>query len=170
MGRGAASLPNPPRPCSLTVSRSFQPLDALLGRLIKDPRLLATGGRVARLREAWVEVVGAPVAAHTEASHLQGRALVVYVEDGGWLTELNFRRGELLERIHAWAGEPWPEELRLTLHALEAEAGPTPAATPPPAPSGAMRQAAREAAAEVEDEELRQVIERALARQRRGGH
>lgn len=128
--------------------------------------MAATTGRVARLREGWVEVVGAPIAVHSEASHLQGKALVVHVDDAGWLTELNFRRAELLQKIHAWAEEAWPAEVRLILHPLEATAPPAPEVPPPPPPTPARQRAAAAAAAGVEDEGLREVIARALALQR----
>jgi len=150
------------------MSRSFQPLDTLLGRILKEPRILAAGGRIARLRAAWTEVVGTPIAAHSEASHLQGKALVIHVDDAGWLTELNFRRTELLQQIHAWAEEGWPSEVRLVLHPLEATPDPEPEVAAPPPPSPARRRAAAAAAAEVEDETLREVIARALAVQRSG--
>lgn len=144
------------------MARSFQPLDALLGRVLREPRILAAGGRIARLRAAWTEVVGGPIAAHTEASHLQGKALVVHVDNAGWLTELNFRRAELLQQIHAWAEEGWPAEVRLVLHPLEATPDPEPEVAAPPPPSPARRRAAAAATAEVEDEALREVIARAL--------
>ncbi len=147
------------------MARGFQPLDVLLGRILKEPRMAAASGRVARLREGWAAVVGAPIAAHSEASHLQGKALVVHVYDAGWLTELNFRRGELLQKIHAWADEAWPAEVRLVLHPLEATPLPTPEALPPP-PTPARQRAAEAAAAEVEDDALREAIARALAVQR----
>jgi len=148
------------------MARGFQPLDALLGRVLREPRILAAGGRIARLRAAWAEVVGEPIAVHTAASHLQGKALVVHVDDPAWLTELNFRRAELLQKIHAWAEAPWPTDLRLVLHPLEATPPPEPEVAPPPPPSPARRRAAEAAAAEVEDEALRKIIARALAVQR----
>jgi len=148
------------------MARSFQPLDALLGKILKSPRRVATSGRVAALRAAWEEVVGAPIAGHTQASHLQGRGLVVHVDDAGWLTELNFRRAELLARIHAWAGEAWPAEVRLVLHPLAPLPPPPPQPLPPPLPSRARLHAAAAAAAGVEDEALRAIIARALAVQR----
>jgi len=148
------------------MARGFQPLDALLGRILKEPRMAATSSRVARLREGWAEVVGAPIAVHSEASHLQGRALVIHVDDTGWLTELNFRRAELLQKIHAWAEEGWPAEVRLVLHPLDATPVPAPEAPPPPPPTPARQHAAAAAAAGVEDEALREVIPRALAVQR----
>jgi len=150
------------------MSRSFQPLDTLLGRILKEPQIRATGGRIARLRAAWAEVVGAPIAAHSEASHLQGKALVIHVDDAGWLTELNFRRTELLQQIHTWAEEGWPNEVRLVLHPLQATPDPEPEVAAPPPPSPARRRAAAAATAEVEDETLRETIARALAVQRTG--
>ncbi|RMF83165.1 MAG: DUF721 domain-containing protein, partial [Nitrospirae bacterium] len=88
--------------------RGLEPLESLLEKVVGDRRLLEGGGRVGRLARAWPEVVGAPIAAHSRPAALRGAALVVHVDEAAWLTELSYRRGELLARIHAWAGEAWP--------------------------------------------------------------
>lgn len=141
----------------------FQPLDGLVGRLLKNQKGLEQGGLVGRLRAAWRTVVGRAVADHTAPAYLIGAVLTLYVDEAAWLTELNFQRPVLVARINEWAGNAWLCDLRLVQHALPAAEPPLAARPAPPAVDPAVQRRAREAVAGIEDQELRDVIARALA-------
>lgn len=140
----------------------FQPLDGVLGRLLKNKKGLAEGERVGRLQLDWSTVVGQAIANHSAPGYLSGRTLILFVDEAVWLTELNYQRHSLVERINEWAGSGWIAEIRLVQRTLSRPQLPT------SAPSSAtvdhdLRQRALRATAEVDDEELRQVIAEALA-------
>jgi len=141
----------------------FQPLDGLLGRLLKKQKGLEQGGLVGRLRAEWPTVVGRAVADHTAPGYLTGAVLTLYVDEAAWLTELNFQRPVLAARINEWAGDRWLRDLRLVQHVLPPAELPAAARPALPAVDPALQDRARQAVAGIEDEELRDVIARALA-------
>lgn len=55
--------------------------------------------------EAWEELVGSVMAAHSSPVRLVGGELVVAVDDPAWATEMKFFGGELIGRINAAAEE-----------------------------------------------------------------
>jgi len=141
----------------------FEPLDGLVGRLLKNRKGLDQGGRVGRLRADWPTVVGRAVADHTAPGYLTGAFLTLYVDEAAWLTELNFQRPALVTRINEWAGDAWLRDLRLVQHALPAAEPPAAVRPAPPAVDPKVRDRARQAVAGIEDDALRDVIARALA-------
>jgi len=57
------------------------------------------------LAEAWPDIVGADVAKHTRPGGLQGDALVVYVDNSTWLSELaRYGKGKMLSNIQERVG------------------------------------------------------------------
>lgn len=67
-------------------------------------RLRAPRAQVlAKVFEAWEELVGAVIAAHTSPVRLVGGELVVAVDDPAWATEMKFFGPELIGRINAVA-------------------------------------------------------------------
>lgn len=55
--------------------------------------------------DAWDELVGSVVAAHSSPVRLVDGELVVAVDDPAWATEMKFFGGELIARINAAAQE-----------------------------------------------------------------
>ena len=55
--------------------------------------------------EAWEELVGSVMAAHSSPVRLVDGELVVAVDDPAWATEMKFFSGELVDRINAAANE-----------------------------------------------------------------
>ena len=55
--------------------------------------------------EAWDELVGSVMAAHSSPVRLVGGELVVAVDDPAWATEMRFFGAELINRINAAAEE-----------------------------------------------------------------
>jgi hypothetical protein len=140
----------------------FQSVDGLVARLLKNKKGVQDGGRVGRLRAAWPTVVGRAIADHTVPGYLSNAVLTLFVDEAAWLTELNYQRPVLVERINQWAGGGWLQDVRLVQRTLP------PAETPdlrpaPPTVDAATRDRARTAAATIADHELRDLIARTLA-------
>ncbi|MGH8984480.1 MAG: DUF721 domain-containing protein [Acidimicrobiia bacterium] len=62
---------------------------------------LPRAGAVEALRAAWLDVVGAEVAAHTGVSALRDGVLTVVVDAAPWATQLRYREADLVR----WANE-----------------------------------------------------------------
>ncbi|MGD2063469.1 MAG: DUF721 domain-containing protein [Nitrospirota bacterium] len=144
----------------------FQPVDGLVARLLKNKKGMHDGGRVGRLRAAWPTVVGAVVADHTVPAYLTDAVLTLFVDQAAWLTELNFQRPVLVNRINEWAGSAWLRDVRLVQRVLPTAE--TPRTRPAPAPvDTATHHRARAVTAAIADGELRDLIARTLAGSRR---
>jgi predicted nucleic acid-binding Zn ribbon protein len=59
---------------------------------------------VGRLRDAWAEIVGPHVAAHSEPVRLQQGTLTIRVEPGAWASELTLLGASLATRSDAFLG------------------------------------------------------------------
>lgn len=82
------------------------------GRLIG--KLKMSGGLndpEVRARAAWNAAAGKKIAAHTRASALVRKRLIVEVEDIVWQKQLNTLRHFLLRNLHRVLGEPLVEEI-----------------------------------------------------------
>lgn len=91
VGWEPSSEPSGPRPIA-------QALDQVAFRL-RAPRAQV----LAAVFEAWEELVGAVMAAHTSPVRLVDGELVVAVDDPAWATEMKFFGPELIGRINAVA-------------------------------------------------------------------
>ncbi len=80
--------------------RLGEALDQLTSRL-KAPRAQV----LKMVFEAWEELVGSVMAAHTSPVRLVDGELVVAVDDPAWATEMRFFSPELIARINAAAEE-----------------------------------------------------------------
>ena len=63
--------------------------------------------------EAWEELVGTVMAAHSRPVRLVDGELVVAVDDPAWATEMRFFGGELIDRINAAAEDEAVTELTI---------------------------------------------------------
>jgi len=116
---------------------------------------------MAEVVEAWPAAVGAEIArAAWPARFQRDGTLVVHTRDAVWAFELTQRAGEIQERLEGVAAlkfvaGPLPEP------AVEVTPA-TPQGSPPPSPEQ-VEQAVR-LAAEIEDEDLRKVVTKTIAR------
>ena len=53
------------------------------------------------LRKAWPELVGGPIAQHSEPGFIKDFTLVVFVKHPGWMPELERTKGTLLRKLRA---------------------------------------------------------------------
>lgn len=66
-----------------------------------------------RLRDAWPDVVGAQVAAHSEPVRLVNRALIVRADPGAWATELTLLSRTLVSKAETYLGVGSVTEVRI---------------------------------------------------------
>jgi len=74
-------------------------LDTLM-RSLRASSSASVGGVFGR----WAEAVGPAVAAHARPRRLDGRRLVVEVDEPGWATQLRFLDQEIKQRLETVAG------------------------------------------------------------------
>ena len=59
-----------------------------------------------RLKKEWHQIVGLPLATHTNPNSIRFRKLTVLAENSAWLQQLVFLKPVLLEKINAFAQAP----------------------------------------------------------------
>ena len=120
-----------------------------------------------RVLERWEDVVGPEVAAHARPEGFSGDCLVVAVDHPGWMHQLHYLRGPLLEKVNRELGRARAAELRFRL-------GPPPPrprrpASPVPPPALLPAEAEEEIRGQVagiRDPEIREGLRRVLRRDR----
>lgn len=91
-------------------------LEAVLGKI--DP----TGQKThiqTEITQAWIDVAGDSVAAHTEAVFMRGSVLVVWLDSQIWVQELTLMAQQYKERINEVLGSERVVECRFTLRDSE---------------------------------------------------
>lgn len=145
----------------------FRALGGLAQRLtsgLAEKRNKGRGPSIVRLKAEWSAVVGAELARVTQpeallAARQSGRALRLKVESASAL-EIQHRGGQIVERVNAYFGHRFVEEIRLVQGAVAHR--PVPPPMPQPDAETVRRLQAR--AAEVQDPDLRAALVRL------GGH
>ena len=77
----------------------------LVGSLLKQKGLQEQVERVGILEE-WDGLVGERIAEVTRAKSLSGDTLFVEVKSSAWMSELDFMKGEILEKLNEHSGAP----------------------------------------------------------------
>jgi len=123
-------------------------------------------GSMVGIVRAWPAAVGETLARNAWPARLQrDGTLLVHTVSSIWAFELDRMGAEVLERLRAEAGEDAPASLRFTPGPVPeppAEQASEPGRQPPDVRSEDAAEAARIAAA-VEDDELRELVARAVA-------
>ena len=91
-------------------------LDQVASRL-KAPRAKV----LAMVFDAWDELVGSVLAAHTTPVRLADGELVVAVDDPAWAAEMRFFSAELINRINAQAEEEAVDRLSIRVRPRRSE-------------------------------------------------
>ncbi len=121
-----------------------------------------------RLLDLWTRSVGPRIAARTFPDTIKRGTLYVRVAAPVWLHQLQFLKEEILHKINELAGNDAVRSLFFSIGEIPA---PPPGASPPPAtpalPSlgGRDRNMMRESLDTVRDLELREILERVMARE-----
>lgn len=64
---------------------------------------------------AWKEIVGEPVAIHSQPYSIRNRILFVEVSHPTWMQQLQFLKLTLLEKVNHFLGEPLIQDIRFRL-------------------------------------------------------
>jgi len=64
---------------------------------------------------AWKEIVGDSVALQTQPRSIRNRILFIDVSHPTWIQQLQFLKPTLLEKINAFLGEPYIQDIRFRL-------------------------------------------------------
>jgi hypothetical protein len=64
---------------------------------------------------AWKEIVGEPVAIHSQPCSIRNRILFVDVSHPTWMQQLQFLKLTLLEKVNHFLGEPLIQDIRFRL-------------------------------------------------------
>jgi hypothetical protein len=78
---------------------------------------------------AWKEIVGEPVALHTQPRTIRNRILFIDVSHPTWIQQLQFLKPTLLEKINNFLGESPIQDIRFKLGKIP-PAIPSPSKTP----------------------------------------
>jgi hypothetical protein len=117
-----------------------------------------------RLLDLWTRAVGPQIAARTLPETLKRGTLYVRVSASVWLHQLQFLKEEILCKVNELSGK---EEIRSLFFSIgEIPSPPPSAAAPVPAPLRKRdREMMRESLDAVRDPELREILERVMARE-----
>ena len=64
---------------------------------------------------AWKEIVGEPVAIHSQPCSIRNRILFIEVSHPTWMQQLQFLKLTLLEKVNHFLGEPLIQDIRFRL-------------------------------------------------------
>jgi len=119
--------------------------------LVKDPQIW----------RAWDLVVGETIARNAQPHSFRRRVLWVRCSGPQWMHQLQLMKEMLRERLNAELGGQRVRDLRFLLGEVKGE--------PEGGEPEEIPQGTEEVLAPLEDEELRQIVRRILAKVRRGG-
>ena len=127
------------------------------------------GGLTTQLRRyepwrCWADIVGASLAQHTSPAGWRGATLVINVEHGTWMQELQFMKRDMIAKIKESCPDTKLKDIRFQIGKIEGsvqhdEVGKTHAL---PALDQSEKDFARDTTRPVEDQETREVIQRII--------
>jgi hypothetical protein len=122
-----------------------------------------------RLLDLWTRAVGPQIAARTLPETVKRGTLYVRVSAPVWLHQLQFLKEEILGKVHELSGN---EEIRTLFFSIGEIPPPPPDATDPPPIASVPaplrkrdREMMRESLDAIRDPELREILERVMARE-----
>ena len=100
--------------CCLTPMKKPKPVHSILENVLKgleiDVHLKAYS-----IWGAWREIVGESMALQTQPRVIRGRTLFIDVSHSTWMQQLQFLKPALLEKLNAFVGEPYLQDIRFNL-------------------------------------------------------
>lgn len=116
-----------------------------------------------KLLKAWKECVGPNIAKRAAPLRLMGGTLYCAVSSSPWMTELNYQKREIIERLNRTLGESAVKEIILRVGEVVQEG-----ALPPPLPSikraltGDEIKKIEEATKGIKDKKLQDILKRVM--------
>lgn len=139
--------------------------DTLKSVLLKLPSLGIAGKvREARIMALWPRCVGRNVARHSSPVRLIDKTLHCAVSSAPWMSELNYQKRSIIEKINSAVGEGAVEDI-----VFKAGTVTPPPETAEPEPKKAKRlspekqRLVEETVKDIDDPELRAAVRRAMA-------
>ncbi|MBE9529015.1 MAG: DUF721 domain-containing protein [Proteobacteria bacterium] len=121
-----------------------------------------------RLRKCWAEAVGAKIAKRAEPLMLIDSTLHCIVSSSPWITELNFQKAAIIEKINSAMGTSTVTEIIFKPGTLKGTTEPPtmsePVAVEAKELTAEQKRHIEETAAEIEDPELKKSVMRAMER------
>ncbi len=151
-------------------ARQLKPemLGEILGKILKKRNIPHTSTD-RRLLAIWRRAVGPQIASQTHPDSLKRGVLFVRVSAPVWMHQLQFMKEEILGKLNELS---FPEEVRNLHFSIGEIPTPPPGGANPPAPdpdlpplAGRDRTMMRESLDTVRDPELREIMERVMARE-----
>ena len=121
-----------------------------------------------KLLKAWKECVGPNIAKRAAPTRLIGGTLYCAVSSSPWMTELNYQKREIIERLNRTLGESVVKEIILKVGQV-VQMGPP---APPPLPSikreltGDEMEKIEEATKGIKDKKLQDILKRIMEKAR----
>lgn len=116
-----------------------------------------------RIKKDWPLIVGRGLAEKTSPLRLIGKTLYCSAANSAWLTELNYQRRSIIERINAVAGKGAVNEIRFRLGRVASTALPAKQSpSPPKRPDPSRMRFIEKITSRVKDPELRRSIRAAM--------
>jgi hypothetical protein len=117
----------------LEVMKKPQPIRSILEKTIKSLEI-DVPLKTYSILEAWNEIVGESVAAHSRPCAIRNRILFIDVSHPTWIQQLQFLKPTLLEKVNGFLGESRIQDIRFKLGKI----------SPIPVPSSKTRAWCRE--------------------------
>jgi len=109
---GIATLTFPPT--TFLTMKEPQSIRSILEKTIKTLEIDAPL-KTYSIMGAWKEIVGEPVAIHSQPYSIRNRILFIEVSHPTWMQQLQFLKLTLLEKINHFLGEPLIQDIRFRL-------------------------------------------------------
>jgi len=101
------------------------PIGELLGQAQGQP-LLRAAAAVLEIRRIWPEIAGEVLAGRSEPAAVNAGRLIVYVTSNAWLSEFQYIKQDILERLQAAVPGARVSELVVKIGPLSSELEETP--------------------------------------------
>ena len=117
-----------------------------------------------RLIQAWPDIVGPQIAAHTLPAEVRAKTLWVVVDSSPWLHELTLLKPVLIEKLARCGGRSLIHDVRFRIGEMPLAERPQPPETPPAALSPADAALLEDVLAPLTDPDLKASARRLFAR------
>jgi hypothetical protein len=117
-----------------------------------------------RLIQAWPDIVGPPIAAHTLPAEVRAKTLWVVVDSSPWLHQLTLLKPVLIEKLARYGGRSVIHDVRFRIGEVPLAKRPQRTEAPPPALSPADAALLENVLAPLTDPDLKASARRLFAR------
>jgi predicted nucleic acid-binding Zn ribbon protein len=95
-------------------SKKSAHIGSILSDLLTTLRPEANGGLV-RVWQLWDEVVGRAIAENARPAAFKGKLLLVHVASSPWIHQLQFLKGEIIQKLNAELGQDLIEDIKFKI-------------------------------------------------------